>query len=115
MVEEGEQVRAEFAVSLSQALAVTVGRSQRHDGVERTLEAPVVFAPGARGEVAVPLCEHCGPQQQCLHARREHPVAGLDGVSTVTQLMRQANLGVVQKAPFPGNTEKQVGQNPGRT
>jgi hypothetical protein len=47
MVEEGEQVRAVLAVSLPQTLAVTVGGCERHDGVERTLETPVVFAPGA--------------------------------------------------------------------
>ena len=98
MVEEGEQVRAELAVSLSQALAVAVGGRQRHDGVERAFEAPAVFAPGAWGQVAAPPGEHNGAQQQCLHARGEHGVAGLDGVGAVTELMGQADLPVLGMA-----------------
>ena len=86
MVEEGEQVRAELAVSLSQALAVAVGRGQPHDGVKRALEAPAVFAPGAWGQVTAPPGEHDSTQQQCLHARSEHGVAGFYGVGAVAQL-----------------------------
>jgi hypothetical protein len=78
MVEEGEQVQAELAISPPQPLAVAMGGRQRHDGVECALEAPAVFAPGAWGKVAVASREHDGAQQQRLHARGEHGVAGLD-------------------------------------
>jgi hypothetical protein len=78
MVEEGEQVQAELAISPPQPLAVAMGGRQRHDGVECALEAPAVFAPGAWGKVAVASREHDSAQQQRLHARGEHGVAGLD-------------------------------------
>jgi len=92
MVEEGEQVRAELAVSLPQPLAVTMGGRQCHDGIECALETPSVFAPGACGQVTAPSGEHDSAQQQCLHARSEHGVAGLGGVGAVTELMGQADL-----------------------
>ena len=98
MVEEGEQVRAVLAVSLSQTLAVTVGGCERHDGVERTLETPAVFAPGAWSQVPAASGEHDSAQQQCLHARGEHGVAGLDGVGAVAQLVCQADLPVLGMA-----------------
>jgi len=81
-----------LAVSPSQALAVTLGRRQPHDGVERTLETPAVFAPGAFSQITAASGEHDSAQQQRLHARCEHGVAGLDRVGAVAQLMRQADL-----------------------
>ncbi len=69
-----------------------MGGRQRHDGVKGTFETPAVFAPGARGKVAVASREHDSAQQQRLYARGEHGVAGLDGIGAVAQLVRQADL-----------------------
>ena len=41
---------------------------------------------------AAPPRQHTGPQQQRLHARGEHRIAGIDGVLAVAQLVRQADL-----------------------
>src|SRR3954464_11087525 len=51
LVEEGEEVLAQQAVSLAQSQAVAVGRSDRHDGVEVAFEATPIFAAGALGQV----------------------------------------------------------------
>ena len=81
MVEEGEQVRAELAVAPSQAPAVAVVGSKRHDGIKRALEAAAILASGARGQAAAPAREHGGAQQH--------------GIGAVAQLVRQADLPVL--------------------
>src|ERR687893_3004815 len=69
-----------------------VGGGERHDGVERMLEAAAVFAAGTRSQAPMSPGQHHGPQQQRLHAWGEDGVARLDGVAAVAELMRQADL-----------------------
>src|SRR5919112_2139363 len=47
VVEKGEEVLAQLAVAPSQSLSMPVARGERHDGIERVLEAAAVFAAGA--------------------------------------------------------------------
>jgi hypothetical protein len=72
--------------------------SERHDGIERVLEAAAVFAAGALGQAPVPPGQHHGTQQQRLHARGEDGVARLGGEAAVAQLVRQADC---QAAAWP--------------
>ena len=78
---------ADLGVAPSQALALATGGCLRHDSVERTIEAAAVFAPCALGQVMATPGKHDSAQQQCLHTRGEHGVAGLDGVGAVAELM----------------------------
>src|SRR5215218_1725453 len=77
MVEESEEVLAQLAVALSQSLAVPVGGSERHDGVERMLEAAAVFAAGALRQPPMPAGQHHSSQEQRLQARGKDGVARL--------------------------------------
>lgn len=92
MFEKGEEVLADLAIPLAQALPVTVGRRQDHDGIETVLEASTVFAPGAGRERPMPARENDGAQQQRLQDGREDRVARVDGIAAIAQLVGQADL-----------------------
>src|SRR5947209_16693534 len=79
MVEEGEQVVANLAVSPAQALTMSVCGSERHDGIKRAIQLSAVFAPCALGQIAAAPGNHHGAQQQRLHRRGE------DGCGTCTR------------------------------
>lgn len=94
MVEEGEQVIANLAVSPTQSLAMPVYGSERHDGIERAIQPSAVFAPCAFGQIATAPGNRHGAQQQRLHARGEDGVSRLDGELAIAQLVSQADLPV---------------------
>jgi hypothetical protein len=85
---------------------VPVGGGERHDGVERPLEAAAVLAACALGQATVPARQRHGGQRQRLQARGEDGVARLDGEAAVAQPMHDPNaIGVVRFAvpvPFAG-------------
>ena len=92
MVEEGEQVIANLAVSPARSLTVPVCGSERHDGIKRAIQPSAVFAPCALGQIAAAPGNHHGAQQQRLHPRGEDGIPGFDGELTIAQLVRQADL-----------------------
>ena len=79
MVEEGEEVTADLAVSLSQALAISVGGCERHHRVEFAFHPLAVLVACAFGQMMSPPGHHERAQQQRLHARGEDGVARLNG------------------------------------
>ncbi len=93
MDQESEKVVADLAVALPEALAMAVGGTERHDGVEVPIEAASVLVAGAGRECLAPARQDDGPQQQRLHARREHGVPGLDGELAVPELVGEASQG----------------------
>src|SRR2546423_2809347 len=76
MVEEGEQVVANLAVSPAQALTMSVCGSERHDGIKRAIQPSAGFAPPALGQIAAAPGNHHGAQQQRLHPRGEDGIPG---------------------------------------
>jgi hypothetical protein len=60
MVEEGEQVVANLAVSPAQSLTMPVCGSERHDGIELAIQPSAVFAPCALGQIAAAPGKHYG-------------------------------------------------------
>jgi len=92
MLQEGEQVAAQLAVTFSQPSAMAVGGCQHHDRVQLAIQPALIGAPRALGQMLAPSCQHNGTQQQRLHAWSENRIARLDGVFAVTQLVRQADL-----------------------
>ena len=103
MDQEGEQVTPDLAVALSETLAVPVGGTERHDGVEVAVEAPATLLAGAGRQGMTPSRQEDGSQQQRLHARREDGVDGVDGELAVAQLVGEAHLPEIDMACWAPN------------
>src|SRR6478752_3842532 len=92
MIQECEQVAAVPAVTFSQALAMLIDWSECHDGIQVTVQSPLIGATRAFGQFLAPSRQHDRAQQQRLHARSEDLVARFAGVLAVAQLVRQTDL-----------------------
>ena len=66
MLQEGEEMGADFGIARSQTLAVAIGRRQAHDGVQVAVQAASVLGAGALGEVPSSSGDDDGPQQERL-------------------------------------------------
>ncbi len=76
------------------AVAGADGRTKvREEAVTIPIEAASVLVAGAGRECLAPARQDDGPQQQRLHARREHGVPGLDGELAVPELVGEASQG----------------------
>ena len=80
------------AVTFSQPLAMLIDWSECHDGIQVTVQSPLVGATRAFGQFLAPSRQHDRTEQQHLHAWREDLIASFDGVLAVAQLVRQADL-----------------------
>jgi hypothetical protein len=78
MFEESEQAATDGTVSLAQPPAISIGRREHHNGIERAVELAQIAATRAFGQRGSSPGQHDSPSQQWLHARREDRVAGVD-------------------------------------
>ena len=88
MVEEGEQVTSNLAVSFTQPLPVFRRWRKRHHRIQIALQTAAIAPPRTLRQSAVPPRDHDRAQEQRLHTRREYGVTGVDGILAVAQLMR---------------------------
>ena len=95
VVEEGEEMITNLAVSSAQSSAVVVDRGERHDGVEIMVEAPPPGASCSVRERAMAPRQHDGAEQQGLHSGCEDRIASLDREFAVPELVGEANLPVI--------------------